>query len=87
MAAAETTPDTPAMIALASLFEISIRVLQVPQLVADKLFNWMNFLKGIRSPQHGQLAIWFLDIGYWKLGLVITIPEAKVEKLFGLICI
>lgn len=57
-------PEIPAITALAVLFDISIRVLHVPQLIAEKLFNCTNFLKGIRSPQLGQQAIWFLDIGY-----------------------
>jgi hypothetical protein len=57
-------PEMPAIKALAFLFAISMRVLQVPQLVAEKLFNSTNFLKEIRLPQLGQQAFWFLDIGY-----------------------
>gem|GEM_PF-7025126 len=64
MAIAEIITQTPAITALADLFEISIRVLHVPQLVAEKLFSCTNFLKGIRSLQLGQQAVWFLDIGY-----------------------
>lgn len=65
MAVAETTPEMAAMMAFADRFEISIRVLQVSQLVTEKLFSKTNFLNGIRPPQQGQDAIWLLDIGFW----------------------
>jgi hypothetical protein len=34
--------------------------------VAEKLFSWINCLKGIRPPQSGHDAIWLLcmDIGF-----------------------
>jgi hypothetical protein len=47
---------------------ISIRVLQVSQLVTEKLLSNTNFLKEIRLPQLGQQALWFLDIGYRFVG-------------------
>ena len=64
MAAAEIQPDMPASIAFLSLFEISIRVLQHSQLVAEKLLSSTNFLKEIRPPQPGQDAVCVLDIGF-----------------------
>jgi hypothetical protein len=75
MEAAETTPETAAIMALAVLLEISIRALQVPQLVTEKLFSCTNFLKGMRPPQPGQHAIWFLDIGYWFCWGTIPVPK------------
>jgi len=39
MQKAETTPEIPAITALVVLLEISILVLQIPQLVAEKLFS------------------------------------------------
>ena len=65
MEAAEIQPEIPAMIALASLLEISILVLQALQFVAEKLLSNTNFLKEIGLPQPGQQAFWFLDIGLW----------------------
>lgn len=65
MAMADIQPETPAMAAFAFRLAISIRVLQVPQLVAEKLLSSTNFLKEMALPQLGQQALWFLDIGYW----------------------
>ncbi len=66
MATADMNPEIPAITALVVRLEISIRVLQVLQLVAEKLFNCTNCLKGMRPPQSGQDAIWLLcmDIGF-----------------------
>lgn len=65
MAMADIHPDMPAIIALASRLEITIREWQLSQLVAEKLLSSTNFLKEIRLPQLGQQAFWFLDMGYW----------------------
>ena len=57
MAVAEINPEIPASIAFLSRFEISIRVLQPSQLVAEKLLRRTNFLKEMRPPQPGQDAV------------------------------
>ncbi len=64
MEPAAITPEIPASIAFLSLLEISMRVWQHSQLVAEKLLSSTNFLNEIRPPQPGQEAVWVLDIGF-----------------------
>jgi hypothetical protein len=78
MHAAETMPETIAMMALAVLLDISILALQIPQLVTEKLLSSRNFLIGILPLQLGQQAILFLDIGFQVLFLAI--PVSKLDR-------
>lgn len=64
MEMADAIPDIAAITALPVRFVISMRALQLLQLIAEKLFSSRNCLKDIRHPQHGHPPSWFLDIGF-----------------------